>query len=76
MDRDGAKRYKERWQNVNAVTLREQLEASAETKLRQSTELLRLAGRLGWILHRPETEIQAVRTNWNRLRARIREQHP
>jgi len=41
MDQAAAKRYKERWQNANEVTLREQHESSSETKLRQSTELLR-----------------------------------
>jgi hypothetical protein len=57
MDQAAAKRYKERWQNVNEISLREQREMSSETTLRQSTELLRLARRLCWNLHHPETEI-------------------
>ena len=73
MDKAGVRRYKERWQKVNVVTLREQLEASSETKLRQSTGLLQLARRLGWDLRRSEIEIERVRTNWNRLRARLHE---
>jgi hypothetical protein len=72
VDQAEAKRYKERWRNVEEVTLREQREASAETKLHQSTELLRLARRLGWDLSRRETDIQIVRRNWIRLRARLR----
>jgi hypothetical protein len=73
MDKAGVRRYKERWQKVNVVTLREQLEASSETKLRQSTGLLQLARRLGWDLRPAEREIERVRMNWNRLRARQHE---
>jgi len=72
VDQGAAKRYKERWQNTEEVTLREQRKASPETKLHQSTELLRLARQLGWELRRSETDIQSVRMNWNRLRARLR----
>jgi hypothetical protein len=67
-----AERYKERWQNIKEVNLKEQREASPETKLHQSTELLRLARGLGWDLRLREADIQAVRVNWNRLRARLR----
>jgi hypothetical protein len=71
VDQAEAKRYKERWQNFKEITRREQCEASPETKLYQSTELLRLARRLGWDLRQRETDIQIVRRNWNRLRARL-----
>jgi hypothetical protein len=71
VDQAEAKRYKERWQNFKEVIRREQREASPETKLHQSTELLRLARRLGWDLRPRETDIQIVRRNWNRLRARL-----
>jgi hypothetical protein len=67
-----AKRYKERWSNFEEMNLREQRETSPETKLHQSTELLRLARRLGWDLRLREADIQIVRRNWNRLRARLR----
>jgi hypothetical protein len=73
MDQAGVKRYKKCWQKVNEVTFREQHEASSETKLRQSTAILQLARKLGWDLRRSETEIERVRTNWNRLRSRLRE---
>jgi hypothetical protein len=72
VDQAEAKHYKERWQNIEEVILQEQREASPETKMHQSTELLRLARRLGWELRRRETDIQIVRMNWNRLRARLR----
>ncbi|MBN2553282.1 MAG: hypothetical protein JXB06_10965 [Spirochaetales bacterium] len=73
MDPAGAKNYKERWRKVNELTLREHRELSPETKLLQSTGLLRLARRLGWDLSRRESEIRAVRKNWNLLRERFRE---
>lgn len=73
MDPAGAKHYKERWRKVNELTLRESRELSPETKLLQSTALLRLARRLGWDMSRRESEIGTVRKNWNLLRERHRE---
>jgi hypothetical protein len=71
MDRIAVKKYKERWQRVNEVMLEEQLKLSPETKLRQSTALLRIARRLGWDIHGSEDEIQSVRRKWIILRTRV-----
>jgi hypothetical protein len=76
MEQSAARLFKERWKKVNDVSLREQRETSPETKLRQSTGILQLARRLGWDLRPSEIEIDDVRTRWNRLRARCREQKP
>ena len=71
MERAAMRKYRERWQRVNEVTLREQLEGSPETKLRQSAALLRIARRLGWDLSSSETDMQTARKNWNLLRTRL-----
>ena len=71
MEREVVRKYKERWQRVNEVTLREQLEGSPETKFRQLAALLRMARQLGWDLSGSETDIQTVRKNWNVLRSRL-----
>jgi len=73
MDRVKVKKYKERWQRVNEVMLEEQLRVSPETKLCQSTALLRIARRLCWDIHGSEEEIQSVRRKWIILRTRIRD---
>jgi hypothetical protein len=72
MEQAEAKRYKERWQKLGEITRREQRESSPETKLRQSTELLRLARRLDWKVGRTQPEVQTVRATWNRLRKKLR----
>ncbi len=68
MDKQLAKEFRERWQAVAAVEVKEQRSASMTLKLKQLDAILRLAIGLGLPLEKSEEEIAIVRQRWMKLK--------
>lgn len=71
MDARLLKEYRDRWSAVREVELEEQRQSSISVRWQQLNALLSLARGLGLSPPEKESELEAVRERWARLKDRL-----